>query len=203
VATARGSADAPAAILVVGVIHGNEPAGAAVTRRLRRLPVPPGIRLWLVDRLNPDGVEAGTRQNARGVDLNRNFPYRWRRRTTGWDGQYPGPRPLSEAEAQAAVRLILRVRPAVTVWFHQHAARAIVDLSGGDPRVERRYARLAGLSVRRLPRYAGSATGWQNHRFPGTTAFVVELPSGRPPSAAAVSRLARAILRLAPARAPR
>ena len=28
----------------------------------------------------------------------------------------------------------------------------------------------------RLPRYPGSATSWQDHAFPGTTAFVVELP---------------------------
>ena len=31
----------------------------------------------------------------------------------------------------------------------------------------------------RLPRYHGTADGWQNHRFPGDTAFVVELPGGR------------------------
>jgi protein MpaA len=53
----------------------------------------------------------------------------------------------------------------------------LVDESGGDVRVERRYARLAGLPLRRLARYPGSAAGWQNHRLPGGTAFVVELPS--------------------------
>src|SRR5205085_713605 len=104
---------------------------------------------------------------------------------------------------QAAVRLIVRVRPVVTVWFHQRVGPAVVDLSGGDARVERRYARLARLPVERLPRYPGSATGWQNHRFPGTTAFVVELRSGPPPPPPVVSRLARAILKLALAGAPR
>ncbi|MDP9260569.1 MAG: hypothetical protein M3O89_01205 [Actinomycetota bacterium] len=34
------------------------------------------------------------------------------------------------------------------------------------------------LPLRRLPRYPGGATDWQNARFPGTTAFVVELPPG-------------------------
>jgi protein MpaA len=53
----------------------------------------------------------------------------------------------------------------------------LVDESGGDVRVERRYARLADLPLRRLVRYPGSAAGWQNHRLPGSTAFVVELPS--------------------------
>jgi hypothetical protein len=31
----------------------------------------------------------------------------------------------------------------------------------------------------RLPPYSGTATGWSNATFPGTTAFVVELPAGR------------------------
>jgi murein peptide amidase A len=74
-----------------------------------------------------------------------------------------------------------------------------VDLSGGDRQVERRYARLAGLPVLRLPRYPGSATSWQNRYFPAATAFVVELPWGRPPSAPTATRLARALLRLMPA----
>ena len=29
--------------------------------------------MWLVKSVNPDGVQAGTAQNAQGVDLNRNF----------------------------------------------------------------------------------------------------------------------------------
>jgi protein MpaA len=192
----RGRWDAAIRILVVGSIHGNEPAGLAVTRRLRGLPVPRRLRLWLVDELNPDGSAAGTRQNARGVDLNRNFPHRWRPAGPRWDGQYPGPQPLSEPEARAAARLILRVRPDITVWFHQQIGPALVDLSGGDARIQRRYARLAGLPVLRLPRYRGSATSWQHRRLPATTAFVVELAPGRLPADRA-DRLARAILRLA------
>jgi len=74
-----GPADAPARVLVVGSIHGDEPGGLAVTRRLRRRPPPSGVELWVIDTLNPDGLARGTRQNARGVDLNRNFPLRWRR----------------------------------------------------------------------------------------------------------------------------
>src|SRR5690606_35258620 len=32
---------------------------------------------WIVPYVNPDGVEAGVRYNARGVDLNRNYDYEW------------------------------------------------------------------------------------------------------------------------------
>ncbi len=90
---------------------------------------------------------------------------------------YPGPRALSEPETQAGRRLIRDLRPTVTIWFHQHLN--LVDESGGDPGVERRFARAVGLRLVRLPTYPGSATRWENARFPGTTAFVVELPAGR------------------------
>jgi protein MpaA len=174
-------------VLVVGCVHGNEPAGIAVARLLERLS-PRGLDLWIVRDLNPDGVASATRGNAHGVDLNRNFPYRWRALRGVYDS---GPRPLSEPEARIARRLVLRLRPRVSVWFHQHLD--LVWASGGDPAVERRFARVAGLPFRRLPALAGSAIDWQNHRLPGTTAFAAELPAGDP-SPRAVVRYARAVL---------
>jgi protein MpaA len=188
-----GDPDSGRRILVVGCIHGNEPAGLAVARDLLRGPAPPELDLWIVPDLNPDGVAAGTRANGRGVDLNRNFPYRWRPLGPPGAAEYAGRRPLSEPESRLAWRLIRRIRPAVTIWFHQPLG--LVDLSGGRPAVERRYARLSGLPTRRLARYPGSASGWQNHRLPATTAFVVELPPGRLPARRA-HRLARAAVAL-------
>jgi murein peptide amidase A len=181
-------------VLIVGCIHGNERAGISVARRLDAMLSPGGIDLWVLDDLNPDGAAADTRQNAHGVDLNRNFPYGWRPAGQPGDQQYPGPRPLSEPEARIAYRLILRLRPQITIFFHQPLG--LVDESGGDPRVERRFAQLSGLPLRRLTRYPGSAVGWQNHRLPTSTAFVVELPPGRltPPN---TTRLAQAVLALA------
>jgi protein MpaA len=78
----------------------------------------------------------------------------------------------------------------VTIWFHQPLG--VVDESGGSIAVERRFARTARLPLRRLTRYPGSAASWQDTRMPGTTAFVVELPSGRP-SPAAVTRYMQAV----------
>jgi protein MpaA len=191
---ARGEPSSPVRVLVVGCVHGNECAGRAVTRTLESLPLPDGVALWIVDDANPDGAAAGTRQNARGVDLNRNFPWRWRPIGRRGDVYYSGPRPLSEPESRLLAALVLRVRPTISVWFHQHLA--LVDASGGDVRLERRYARLVGLPLRRLPRYPGSAVGWENHRLPGSTAFVVELPAGKLEPAAA-RRYAEALLRIA------
>lgn len=193
-ATELGDPDTPSKLLVVGCIHGDEPAGIAIARRLSRLTVPPESDTWVVDNLNPDGVAAATRQNARGVDLNRNFPYLWRPIGRRGDQQFSGVRPLSEPEARTAYSLILSVRPAVTVWFHQPLG--VVDESGGSLAIERRFARLVGLPTRRLVRYPGSAVGWQNHRLRKSTAFVVELPQGRVTSPQ-LSRYTNGILALA------
>jgi hypothetical protein len=164
-------------VLVVGCIHGNECAGTAIVRRLAALR-PPAFDLWVVADLNPDGRAAGTRENARGADLNRNFQ---------------GPGRLSEPESRFAAGLIRRLHPQVTIWFHQHENRVRAwGLSVADAR---RYARLSGMRFDIVRRPAGSATSWQNDRFPGTSSFVVELPAGRL-SRAEVGRHVRAILHL-------
>jgi murein peptide amidase A len=173
-------------VLVVGCVHGNEAAGIAVARALRRSS-PHGLDLWIVPDLNPDGVAAHTRGNAHGVDLNRNFPYAWRPRS----GVYAsGPHALSEREARIAYRLILRLHPAVTIWFHQHLD--LIWASGGDRRVERAFARVSGLPYHPLPPLGGSAIDWQNHALRGTTAFAAELPAGSP-TASEVARYVRAV----------
>lgn len=182
-----GDTDSQRRELVVGCIHGNEAAGLAVARRLERSS-PPGLDLWIVPVLNVDGLVAGTRGNAHRVDLNRNFPWRWQPLGGLF---YSGPRPLSEPESRSAYRLIRRLRPQVSIWFHQHLA--VVDKSGGSVALEDRFADLVGLRLARLRREPGSVVGWENHTFPGTTAFVVELPAGQL-SAAEGRRFARATL---------
>ncbi len=174
-------------VLVVGCIHGNEPGGIPIARVLERLS-PRDLDLWIVPDLNPDGVAADTRQNAHGVDLNRNFPWRWRPLFGVYDS---GPHPLSEREARIAHALILRLHPHLTIWFHQHLD--LVWASGGDRRIERVFARVSGLAYRPLPQLDGSAISWQNNTLRGTTAFAAELPAGQP-GKAAVARYVRAVL---------
>ena len=78
--------------------------------------------LWVVQDLNPDGLAAGTRQNAHGVDLNRNFGAMWKRIGRHGTFAYSGPRPWSERETRIARSLVLRIHPQVTIWFHQPQA---------------------------------------------------------------------------------
>ena len=176
VALRRGRADAPVRVLVTGSTHGTELAGHAVIRRLRAVEPPAGVQLWTVRSVNPDGAARGTRQNARGVDLNRNFPYRWRASGRAFDTYHSGPGAASEPETRATMRLVRRIRPQLTIHYHQ--ALELIDLtSGAAPRLVRGYGRRTGLPARRLPYYRGTATSWQNHTRAGD-AFVVELAAG-------------------------
>jgi protein MpaA len=188
VAWETGDPNAKRRLLVVGCIHGNEPAGIAIATAVTRARAPAGTDVWVIPDLNPDGVAAQTRQNGRGVDLNRNFPYGWQPLRGIF---YSGPHALSERESRIAYKLIRRIRPTVSIWFHQHLG--LVDESGGDVRVERHFARLVGMRTRRLTRYPGSVAGWENQVLPGTTSFVVELPAG-PVPVARIGVFTRAIL---------
>ena len=162
-------------VLVVGCIHGNECAGMAITQQLANLGLPITFDLWVVQDLNPDGLAAGTRQNAHGVDLNRNFGAMWKRIGRHGTFAYSGPRPWSERETRIARSLVLRIHPQVTIWFHQ--PQAIVRAWGRSIPTARRYARLAHVPFRAIPWPNGTAANWQNHL--GEVSFVVELPAGR------------------------
>ena len=188
-------AGAGARVLVVGSIHGNEPAGIAIVRALERSH--PHADLWLVPTLNPDGFARGTRQNAHGIDLNRNFPAGWRRSGPPDSVHAAGPRPFSEPETRVARAIVARVKPQVTIWFHQH--KDVVWAYGRSSAAGRRYARATGMRLYHHPWLAGSATNWQNHLVGGGVSFTVELPAGSL-SSAAVQRHVRAVLALAGAR---
>ena len=196
-----GDRSSPRKALVVGSIHGNEPAGLAVVRKLRRSDVR-GVDLWVVPTINPDGLTAGTRQNARGVDLNRNFPFRWRHAGSPWSQYYSGPRPLSEPETKLVRKLTLEFRPSVSIWYHQPWGHVVLPKRRGGVtrRVARRYARIARFPAHRLhgrrAHLRGTAVSWQKHKVRGSAAFVVELPAGAL-TPREVRRHARAALRVA------
>ncbi|HEY0345380.1 MAG TPA: M14 family zinc carboxypeptidase [Solirubrobacteraceae bacterium] len=179
-------------VLVVGCIHGNEVAGIAVARAREHARA--GAYLCIVRDLNPDGRARGTRQNGRGVDLNANWSSQWAGGGRPWGVYYPGPRPFSERETRIARELILRLRPRVTIWFHQHMN--LVWAWGPSSAAGRLYARAAGMRFYHHPWLTGTAANWQNHHLPGASAMTVELPAGRL-SPQQVHRHVRAVLTLA------
>lgn len=168
-------------VLVFGCVHGDECAASGIrpSSPLTAGCPDPQSDVYVVPNLNPDGRARGTRLNGRGVDLNRNFPASWRPIGERGDPQHSGPRPFSEPETRLAARIVRQLEPEVTIWFHQYAgSRAFVRAWGQSVPGAREFARLAKLPFRALPWPDGTAPNWQNHRFPGTSSFVVELPSG-------------------------
>jgi predicted deacylase len=73
---------------------------------------------------NPWGFDHFTRQNARGVDLNRNFEPGWKELPVPqdvampWDYNYKGARPASERETQIIQKIFDRHRPICVIDFH-------------------------------------------------------------------------------------
>ena len=73
---------------------------------------------------NPWGHDHFTRQNARGVDLNRNFDAGWEDLATPqdiampWDYNYKGARPASERETQIIQGIVDRHHPMCVIDFH-------------------------------------------------------------------------------------
>jgi protein MpaA len=183
-------------VLLVGCIHGDECAGSALIPTSGGCP-DPRSNIFVVRSLNPDGAALETRLNGRGVDLNRNFASQWRPIGRRGDAQYSGSRPFSEPETRLAARIVEGVAPAVTIWFHQHrAARPLVRAWGRSAPAGRLLADLAQIPFRLLPWPAGTAPNWQNHHFPGSSSYVVELPPG-PLAPGLRSRLNDAIIRIA------
>ena len=176
-----GAANAPHRVLVVGCIHGNETAGIAIVQKLVQAGAPHGTEIVAVTSVNPDGCAHGTRQNAHGVDLNRNFPSNWSPIGHKGSFQWSGPHPLSEPESRYSVALIETLRPQITIWFHQH--QGFVRAWGQSIPTARRFAQLAAYPYQSIEWPFGTASNWQNHKFPGTASFVVELPAGPVPPA--------------------
>jgi protein MpaA len=122
-------------MLIFAAIHGEESeTTVALSRALRQLPEP-SPHCAVVLAANPDGLLRGTRGNARGVELNRNFPTRdWRpdpapHRFTLGDPRdvllSPGSHAGSEPETQALLALVATLRPEVVIALH--APLACID----------------------------------------------------------------------------
>jgi hypothetical protein len=113
--------------LLVGCTHGDERATVDLLESFIKdtleqdgFPHPVAV----IPTLNPDGYARDTRYNARGVDLNRNFPHNW----SPHSEEPPGDRPLSEPEARLLHDYILALRPAKIVSLHW--ALAEIDADG-------------------------------------------------------------------------
>lgn len=193
VATRYGFPTAPRTVVVVGLLHGDEPAGLQVVAALRGLTPPADTQLWVVPNGNPDGLAARRRTNAAGVDINRNFPDEWVYAGRG-TSTYSGPRAASEPETAALIRFLTARRPVLTVIFHQ-PLNGVDSYQAKNPAWAKRLAAAMGLPVKSFSCGGvchGTLTGWHNATLPGM-GLTVEFGSGTP-SAATATQVAKAVL---------
>lgn len=167
-------------VMVIGQIHGNEKSGIELSRRIAASGAKPGYTLWLIETVNPDGNARNTRQNAAGIDLNRNFPAYWKPQTC--PGKYcAGPAAASEPETLATMRFIEETSPRLVVFYHSTGNVVDAARTGvGSYAAVRAYAKTARLRSTAVSCGPGGCTGNATQeiyaRDKSATSFVVELP---------------------------
>ena len=166
-----GDPTSPVKAVFIATMHGNEAAPAKLLLNLRDGAPIAGADIWVVPYMNPDGRHRHTRKNARGVDLNRNFPVKWIRQHGDYNS---GRRPRSEPETRAMMRFLRDIRPKYVVSFHQ-------PLYGVDNSYWKTRSLAAQLSAHlELPIKVfscnngchGTMTQWFNKRLPGAAITV-------------------------------
>jgi protein MpaA len=163
-------------VLILGAIHGDEPASAALVTQLQKHlvstpPSPDSVRVVVLPVANPDGLTAGTHGNANGVDLNRNFLTA--NRIDCADFGFEG---LSEPESRAIKRLIERYKPVRIVSVHQPLQ--CVDYDGPAQNLAEMISSASGLPVRKLGAMPGSLGS-----YAGETLHIAIITLELPPDA--------------------
>lgn len=182
-------------ILYVAATHGNEQSTKFLLEEwikeldsnAQKLPVDKTI--MIIPELNPDGVAAGNRRNANGIDLNRNFPANdWKSDVTMPGGELvssgAGSLPLSEPESQALSKTILAERPNLVITYHSSASIVSGNDSGSSNSLASDYARTSGYKY--LPKSdtniifqydtTGAFEDWLHDKL-GIPAMLIELGS--------------------------
>ena len=142
-------------ILLLASIHGNENRGTSLLHRLSehlelsQRELLEDCSVVLLPTVNPDGVEANSRFNSQGVDLNRNFPAGNRENSKRY-----GMQALSEPEAVAIHRVILDFQPDHIVTLHEPLN--CVDYDGPAGKLAEAMAESCPLPVKKLGSRPGS-----------------------------------------------
>jgi hypothetical protein len=173
----------PRKVLFIGGIHGDEPEGAVATAELPAAFETAGldgaVTLTIMEDANPDGRAAGTRDNANGVDVNRNFP------ALNFDTTDPsnGGTPLSQPESRAVKDTIDRIQPNLVLVAHSWSGRQFINFDGPAREIAERFAASSGLPVEESSAFAPTpgSLGSYFGRDRGTPIVTIEVLKGSDP----------------------
>jgi protein MpaA len=172
--------------MILAAIHGDEPGGEVLVRRLAEyLPCRPdllqGRKVVLLPVANPDGLAENNRLNSRGVDLNRNFPANNRHKKKSH-----GPAALSEPEARVIESLIRKHTPKHIISIHKltetgpeaissRVPAGCIDYDGPAKDLAERMAENCDLPVEKLGAQPGSLGSYAGLTL-GIKVITLELP---------------------------
>ena len=176
----------PRRVLWVGGVHGNEREGRVATAQLpAALAREPGalalVTLTILEDVNPDGTARNTRGNARGIDLNRNYPAK-----NFLPGSRFGQRPLDQPEARALHDLVRSERPHLVIVAHSWRNDHFINFDGPAVELAELFARRSGYRVQPSDKIAptpGSLGSWIGRTL-GIPILTLEYHRGRDPVAA-------------------
>lgn len=115
-------------VLVIGVVHGDEPQGKFLIENYLKDSKAGKNRMLYIPCLNPDGLELMTRQNASEIDINRNFPTKnWAREPFASE-YFGGENPASETETKFVMKILEEFKPDAILTFH--APYKVVNYDG-------------------------------------------------------------------------
>lgn len=135
----------PSTILVIGVIHGEEPQGKALIEEYLKTHNSFNNKMLFIPCLNPDGMAINKRQNSNKVDLNRNFP------TKNWgedckrenkEEYFGGTAPASELETQFVIDIINTHKPDVILTIH--SPYKVVNYDGPAENIANKISEIIG-----------------------------------------------------------
>jgi len=117
-------------VLITGVFHGEEPQGYYAIKNFFDSRNFENVKnnLYIIPCLNPDGMKKNKRQNANGIDLNRNFPSQNWEKTDKNSEYYGGDAPSSEEETKFMTEIIENIKPDFILTMH--SPYAVVNFDG-------------------------------------------------------------------------
>ncbi len=163
-------------ILALSLIHGDEAASGTVSRSwMSRLENLDPRNSWRVIPIaNPDGFKNKTRMNAKGIDINRNFPSadwktsalkHWKDKKKSDPRKFPGPEPASEPETQCLIKHFKDFKPDFIISVH--TPYGVLDFDG-PPMSFPTFKPLPWISLGNYPGSLGRYM-WVNNKVPVLT----------------------------------